>query len=237
MSVLMVDVGGSNVKMMAAHDGEMRKIPSGPTLSGEEMIRGVLEATKDWEYEKVSVGFPSLIREGRPIREPLNLGGGWLDIDYNTAFGRPVRFINDAAMQALGNYDKGRLLFLGLGTSIGTSVIVDDNLIPIEIGMIKLTRKARFMDRLSKVALKEGGKTKWLVAVHEAVKMMQDVFHPDETVLGGGNSKLIDPLPENCRRVNNRSAYVGARRLWENSDLYASACATSWRIHRNEAHS
>ncbi len=234
--VLMVDVGGSNVKMMAAHDGEMRKIPSGPELTGPEMVRGVLEATKDWEYDKISIGFPSLIREGRPIREPLNLGDGWLDLDYNQAFGRPVRFINDAAMQALGNYEKGRLLFLGLGTSVGTSVIVDDNLIPIEIGMIKLSKKDRFLDRLSKAALKEGGQAKWLAAVHEAVKMMQDVFHPDETVLGGGNAKLIKPLPENCRGVNNRSAYVGARRLWENADLYASACATSWRIHRNEAH-
>jgi len=236
MSVLMIDVGGSNIKVMAAHDGEMRKFPSHREMTAQEMVDGVKELTKDWEYEKVSIGFPGLLQSGKPVREPLNLGGNWVDFDFGAAFGRPLRMINDAAMQALGNYKKGRLLFFGLGTSVGTTIIVDDVVMPVEIGLIKLTRNSRFMDRLSKAALKEEGREKWLEAVLEAVALLQDVFYPDDTVLGGGNAKLVEPLPPNCRQTDNRSAYIGAVRLWEGADLFASSCPTTWRIHRNEAH-
>ena len=236
MNVLMVDVGGTNVKVMACYQGEMRKMPSGEKLTASEMVRGVLELASGLELDRISLGFPGLVEHGKPVLEPHNLGDGWVDFDYAKAFGKPVRIINDAAMQALGNYNSGRFLFLGLGTSIGTAVIVDDIVVPIEVGLIKLTRKDRFMDRLSKVALKRDGRERWTEAVVEAVELMQNVFKPDETVLGGGNARLVDPLPANCRCVDNRSAYVGAQRLWEGSDLFASACATSWRIHRNEAH-
>ncbi len=237
MSVLMIDVGGSNVKVMAAHDGEMRKLESHRKLSAEQMVAGVLALTADWEYDKISIGFPGLVRDGKPAREPLNLGDGWVDFDYSKAFGdKPVRFINDAAMQALGNYRSGRLLFLGLGTSTGTTIIVDDAVIPIEIGLLKLTKKSRFMDLLSKEALKADGPEAWLKSAHEAVALLQNVFNPDVTVLGGGNAKRLDPPPENCIVVDNRCAYIGARRLWEDADLYASAGPTSWRIHHNEAH-
>jgi polyphosphate glucokinase len=236
MSVLMIDVGGTYVKIMASHQGEMRKMPSGQKLSASEMVRGVLELASDLEFERVSLGFPGLVEHGRPVQEPYNLGDGWVDCDYSKAFGKPVRVINDAAMQALGNYTSGRLLFLGLGTSIGTAVIVDDVVVPIEVGLLKLTRKNRLVDRLSKNALKRHGPERWTEAVVEAIELLQNVFKPDETVLGGGNSRLVDPLPANCRSVDNKSAYVGAQRLWEGSDLFASACATSWRIHRNEAH-
>jgi predicted NBD/HSP70 family sugar kinase len=200
------------------------------------MVRGVLELASDLEFHRVSLGFPGLVEHGKPVLEPPNLGDGWVDFDFAKAFGEPVRIINDAAMQALGNYSTGRLLFLGLGTSIGTAVIVDDIVVPIEVGLTKLTRKERLMDRLSKVALKRDGQEHWTEAVVEAVELLQNVFKPDETVLGGGNARLVDPLPANCRCVDNRSAYVGAQRLWEGSDLFARACATSWRIHRNEAH-
>lgn len=236
MSVLMIDVGGSYVKIMASHQGEMRKMPSGQKLSASEMVRGVLELASDLEFERISLGFPGLVEHGSPVQEPHNLGDGWVDCDYSKAFGKPVRVINDAAMQALGNYTSGRLLFLGLGTSIGTAVIVDDIVVPIEVGLLKLTRKNRLVDRLSKSALKRHGPERWTEAVVEAIGLLQNVFKPDETVLGGGNSRLVDPLPPNCRSVDNKSAYVGAQRLWEGSDLFASAGATSWRIHRNEAH-
>jgi polyphosphate glucokinase len=236
MSVLMIDVGGTTVKIMASYEGEMRKMPSGPELSASEMVRGVLELADGLEFDRVSLGFPGLVHNGQPIREPHNLGDGWVGFDYTKAFGRPARCINDAAMQALGNYTRGRLLFLGFGTSIGAAVIVDDILVPIEVGLIKLTRKTRLTDRVSKAALKRHGREIWSEAVVEAVELLQNVIKPDETVLGGGNSGLIDPLPANCRRVANRSAYVGAQRLWEGSDLFASACPTSWRIHRDEAH-
>lgn len=237
MSVLMIDVGGSNVKLMAAHDGEVRKLESSRTMTAQQMVEGALPLVQDWEFEKISIGFPGLVRDGHPLREPLNLGDGWVDFDYSAAFGgKPVRFINDAAMQALGNYRSGRLLFLGLGTSTGTTIIVDDAVIPIEIGMLKLTRKSRFMDCLSKEALKSDGLETWAKSAREAVMMLQNVFNPDVTVLGGGNAKKLTPPPEHCILVDNRSAYVGARRLWEDADLFASACVTSWRIHHNEAH-
>jgi polyphosphate glucokinase len=236
MNVLMVDVGGTNVKVMACYEGEMRRMPSGEKLTASEMVRGVLELASDLEFDRVSLGFPGLVEHGKPVLEPPNLGDGWVGFDFAKAFGKPVRIINDAAMQALGNYSTGRLLFLGLGTSIGTAVIVDDIVVPIEVGLTKLTRKERLMDRLSKVALKRDGQEHWTEAVVEAVELLQNVFKPDETVLGGGNARLVDPLPANCRCVDNRSAYVGAQRLWEGSDLFARACPTSWRIHRNEAH-
>lgn len=235
MKVLMIDVGGSNVKFMNARDGEMRKLKSGSELTAQAMVDGVLEATSDWEFDKISIGYPGLVRKGHPVRDPLNLGEGWINFDYGKAFGRPVRFINDAAMQALGNYVHGRLLFLGFGTSIGTCMIVDNTILPIEIGLIKFSKSDRFMDRLSKEALKEKGVKSWIDAVHEAVEVLQDVFHPDETVLGGGNAKLIDPLPNNCRPVHNASAYVGAERLWEEADLFAAADDSTWKITRRES--
>jgi len=232
MKMLMVDVGGTNVKLMASREGEMRKVPSGPKLSGPEMVEAVLKETADWEYDRISIGFPSLIRDGRPIREPLNLGGGWLDLDYGKALGKPVRFINDASMQALGSYRTGRLLFFGLGTSTGASVIVDDTVLPIEIGLIRLSRKEKFMDRLCKDALKTDGLERWTEAVHEAVELLMDVFAPDEMVLGGGNAKHVNPLPARCRLVDNRSAYIGAERLWEEADLFAQPRASTWQIIR-----
>ncbi|HEY5704138.1 MAG TPA: hypothetical protein VIS96_01025 [Terrimicrobiaceae bacterium] len=236
MNVLMVDVGGTNVKVMARHDGEMRKISSDKNLTASEMVRGVLELASGFEFDRVSLGYPGLVGKGEPILEPTNLGEGWVGFDYSAAFGKPVRCINDAALQALGNYESGSLLYLGLGTSIGATIIVDDIVVPIEVGLIKLTRKQRLMDRLSKVALKRDGRQQWRAAVIEAVELLQNVFRPSQTVLGGGNAQFVEPLPENCHGVDNRSAYVGARRLWEGSDLFASACASSWRIHRNEAH-
>jgi polyphosphate glucokinase len=208
---------------------EMRRMPSGQTLTASEMVRGVLGLTADLEFDRVSLGFPGLIEHGKPILEPGNLGNGWVNFDYSQAFGKPVRCINDAAMQALGNYNSGRLLFLGLGTGIGATVIVDDIVVPIEVGLVKLNRKECLMDRLSKAALKRDGREHWSEAVLDVVELLQNVFKPDQTILGGGNAKFVDPLPSNCRCVDNRSAYLGAQRLWEGSDFFASACATSWR--------
>ena len=236
MNVLMVDVGGTNVKVMASYDDELRRIPSGDRLTAKEMVRGVTELAAGLDFDRISLGFPGLLENGWPAREPHNLGDGWVGFDYSKAFGKPVRCINDAAMQALGNYVRGRLLFLGFGTSIGATVIVDDIVVPIEVGLIKLSRRTRLIDRVSKAALKTYGQELWTQAVVEAVEILQDVIRPDETVLGGGNASLIDPLPANTRCVDTRAAYVGAQRLWEGSDLFASACQTSWRIHRDEAH-
>src|ERR1700722_8536149 len=165
MKILMIDVGGTNVKLMASgHEGR-RKVRSGPKLTAAQMAKEALRATEDWEFEAISLGFPGLVGDGRPAREPENLGGGWVNFDYKKAFGKPVRFINDAAMQALASYETGRMLFLGFGTSTGATVIVDDVILPFEIGTLRLTRSARFMDRLSKEAYKRDGVKKWLRSV------------------------------------------------------------------------
>ena len=234
MNVLMIDVGGSHVKLMNAREGEMRKFKSGPDLTASQMAEAVIATTSDWTFDVVSIGYPSLMRKGRPARDPVNLGGGWLNYDFEKSLGKPVRMINDAAMQALANYVHGRLLFLGFGTSIGTCIIADDVVIPIEIGKIKFSKTERFMDRLSKESMKKDGIKVWLEAVHEAVALLRDVFHPDEIVLGGGNAKLIEPMPENCRLANNTSAYVGAERLWDDADLCAVAEESTWKIVRRE---
>ncbi|MDB6138140.1 MAG: hypothetical protein JWO94_1212 [Verrucomicrobiaceae bacterium] len=230
MNILMIDVGGTNVKLMASgHEGR-RKVPSGPKLTAETMVREVIKATEDWQYESITLGYPGLVADGKPAREPLNLGGGWLKFDYEKAFGKPVRFINDAAMQALGSYDSGRMLFLGLGTSTGATIIVDDVIIPLEVGMLCLPSGARFLERLTDARRQKNGKKKWLKAVYAAVEMLQDVFQPDDTVLGGGNAKDIDPMPPGCRHRDNQQAFFGATRLWPGADMLVEPYGTSWRI-------
>jgi len=232
MKILMIDVGGTNVKLMASgHEGR-RKVPSGSKLTASQMVKEVIKATEDWEYEAISMGYPSLVKDGRPAREPLNLGGGWLNFDYEKAFKRPVRFINDAAMQALASYQKGRMLFLGFGTSTGAAMIVDDVIITLEIGMLRLTRRTHFMDALSNEARQKNGRKRWLKAAYEAIEMMQDVFRPEDTVIGGGNGKEIDPLPKGCRLRDNQAAFTGATRLWPGADMIAEPYGSSWRIRK-----
>jgi len=228
----MIDVGGTNVKLMASgHEGR-RKVPSGPKLTPSRMVREVLKATEDWEYEVISFGYPAPVVDGRPGREPLNLGPGWLKFDFEKAFKRPVRFINDAAMHALASYRQGRMLFLGFGTSIGAAIIVDDVVIPLEIGILRLTRRVRFMDALSDEARQSHGKRRWRKAAGDAIVIMQDVFRPEDTVIGGGNGKDIEPLPKGCRLRDNQAAFAGATRLWPGADMIAEPYGSSWRIRK-----
>jgi len=232
MKVLMIDVGGTNVKLMASgHEGR-RKVPSGPKLTPSRMVREVLKATEDWEYEAISLGYPSPVVDGKPAREPLNLGGGWLKFDFEKAFKRPVRFINDAAMQALASYQKGRMLFLGFGTGIGATVIVDDVIIPLELGNLRLGRTACFKDMLGNEARQRLGRRRWRKAALDAIEILQDVFRPDDIVIGGGNGKDIDPLPEKCRLRDNQAAFIGATRLWPGADMIAEPYGSSWRIRK-----
>lgn len=232
MKVLMIDVGGTNVKLMATGQEGRLKVPSGPEMTGAEMVRQVQEATADWQYDAVTLGYPSLVADGRPAREPLNLGGGWMKFDFEKAFGKPVRFINDAAMQALGSYEGGRMLFLGLGTSTGAALIVDDIIIPLEVGMMCLPSGARFMDRLGDARRQKVGRKKWMKSVHAAVEILRDVFQPDDTVLGGGNASDVEPMPEGCRRRDNQHAFLGACRLWPGFDMLAEPLNTTWLIKR-----
>lgn len=229
----MLDIGGTNVKLMASGQVGRRKIPSGRGLTPAQMVRRVLAATSDWEFDVVSLGYPGVVSGGKIAVEPVNLAGGWVKFDFEKAFGRPVRFINDASMQALANYEKGRMLFMGFGTGTGASIVVDDVLIPLEIGALRLRRRGNFGDLLSEASRLKIGNKAWLAALREAVEIMQCVFRPDDTVLGGGNSKLINPLPKGCRSKDNQGAFVGALRLWPDADMLAEPYGTSYRIKKS----
>lgn len=234
MKVLMIDVGGTNVKLMASGHEGFRKVPSGKKLTAARMVKEVLKALEDWEYEAVTIGFPGLVADGKPVREPLNLGGGWLKYDFKKAFKAPVRFINDAAMQALANYHEGRMLFFGLGTSTGCAVVVDDVVIPLEVGTLRLPSGKAFMERLTDDDRQRMGRKKWLRSVYPAIEMLRQVFNPDDVVLGGGNAKDVDPLPSGCRIRDNQAAFLGATRLWPGADMLAEPHGTSWRITRRK---
>jgi predicted NBD/HSP70 family sugar kinase len=231
--VLMIDVGGTSVKLMASGHEGFRKFTSGRTLTGAKMVKGVLETTEDWKYDVVTLGFPGIVRDGKVARNPLNLGGGWLDFDFEKAFKKPVRIINDAAMQALASYESGRMLFLGLGTSVGATLIVDDMVVPLEIGLIPLSKSEAFMDRLSKEALNADGKRRWQRSVERAVALLQDIFFPDVFLIGGGNAKHVNPLPDKCERGENQDSFKGAIRMWPGADMLAETLTTTWRLTRN----
>lgn len=234
MNILMIDVGGTNIKLMASGHEGWRKVPSGPKLTAAHMVREVLKATEDWTYEAITLGYPGLVEDGEPAREPLNLGGGWMKYDYEKAFEKPVRFINDAAMQALANYETGRMLFFGLGTSTGATIIVDDVVIPMEVGMLYLSKGARFLERLDDEMRDKYGQKKWLKSVNEAVEILRDVYKPHDIVLGGGNAKHVDPLPAGCRFRDNQRAFIGATRMWPGADMLVEPYGTSWRIKRKK---
>jgi predicted NBD/HSP70 family sugar kinase len=234
MKVLMIDVGGTNVKLMASGHEGFRKFSSGRGLTAAKMVKGVLAATEDWEYEAITLGFPGLVREGRIARNPLNLSGGWMEYDFEKALKRPVRIINDAAMQALARYESGRMLFVGLGTSVGAALIADDTIVPLEIGVMRLSKSEGFMDRLSKKALNSLGKARWQKSVTRALATLRDVFWPDHIALGGGNARHLDPVPEGCERGDNQDAFRGALRLWPGADMLAEPLATTWRISRKK---
>lgn len=232
MKVLMIDVGGTSVKFMTEGQPEFRKLRSGPRLSAAKMVKGVLSMTQDWDYDAITLGFPGLVRNGKISREPLNLGSGWVGFNFQKAFRKPVRIINDAAMQALANYKSGRMLFMGLGTSVGATLIVDDVVIPLEIGILRLTKAAGFMDKLGKDALNRDGKTRWKRSVMKAVELLQDAFWPDHFVIGGGNAKHLDPVPKGCECGSNHDAYHGAVRMWPGADMLATPVHTTWRLTR-----
>jgi predicted NBD/HSP70 family sugar kinase len=232
MKVLMIDIGGSNVKVMVDGNEEMRKFPSGRELTAKQMVAGVKDLTKDWTFDAISLGFPGLVENGKLVREPLNLSGGWLNFDFEGAFNCPIRIINDAAMQALANYKGRRMLFVGFGTSVGAALVADDVVVPVELGLIPFSKRHTFMSRLTKEARRVNGHERWQKSVHEAVRLLQDIFWPSDTVIGGGNAKNLEPLPEKCRRSSNREAIAGAVRLWSEADLHAKPYGTTWRIER-----
>ncbi len=214
MNVLVIDIGGTSVNLLATGHETPRKFPSGPELTPERMVAGVQAAAPDWDYEVVTVGYPGPILCGQPMTEPVNLGPGWMGFDFAAAFGRPVKVINDAAMQALGSYQGGKMLFLGLGTGVGAAVVMDGVLEPLEVG--RFHYKKRTLEHYIGVrGLKRQGRRKWQWQVAEVVARFIRVLKPDDVVLGGGNAKKLDPLPPGTRLGSNALAFVGGFRLWE----------------------
>jgi polyphosphate glucokinase len=220
--VLAVDVGGSHVKVLASGQSEERRFASGPKLTPQAMTTGVLELAKGWKWKLVSVGVPAPVHGGRVVSEPVHLGKGWVGFDFDAAFGKPTRVLNDAAMQALGSYAGGKMLFLGFGTGLGSALVVEGLVEPMEIGHLGF-RKKTFEDYVGERALQKAGKKRWQKAVREAIAQLSAALEPDYIVLGGGNAALIDPLPPNCRLGDNRNAFAGGFRLWQDNGIDAGS--------------
>lgn len=213
--VLVIDVGGTHIKMRATGQKEVRKIPSGPTMTAGKMVRVVKECVKDWKFDCVSLGYPSPIINGHPLREPHNLGCGWMKFDFSKAFGCPVKIINDAAMQALGSYKGRRMLFLGLGTGLGSAMIVNGVLEPMELAHLAYKNGKTYEDYLGLRGLERLGKKKWRQHVAKVTKKLMFALEADYVVLGGGNCKKLKKVPAGARLGSNENAFLGGFRMWE----------------------
>jgi polyphosphate glucokinase len=211
--VLVVDVGGSSVKILATGQDDHRSFPSGPTLTPKRMVSEVKKLAADWTYEMVSVGYPGAVLCGRPVMEPYNLGRGWVGFDFAAAFARPVKVVNDAAMQALGSYRGGKMLFLGLGTGLGTTMIVEGIVEPMELGHLPY-KKGTYEDYVGRAGLERYGKKKWRRHVADVVSRLIAALEPDDTVIGGGNVRKLAALPPRSRAGDNANAFRGGFRLW-----------------------
>ncbi|MHB1864509.1 MAG: ROK family protein [Gemmatimonadaceae bacterium] len=213
--VLVLDVGGTHVKMLVQGKRVHRKFDSGPTMTARRMVREVKAAVRDWEFDRISMGYPGPVVHGRPLHEPFNLGGGWVKFDFAKAFGCPVRIINDAAMQALGSYRGGRMLFLGLGTGLGSAMIVDGVLEPMELAHLPYKHGKSYEDYLGVRGLERLGKRKWRKHVFDVVARLRAALEADDVVLGGGNVAQLTALPPGARRGSNDNAFKGGFRMWD----------------------
>lgn len=223
MNVLVVDVGGTHVKILATGQNERREFTSGPTLTAEQMVAGVKHLTGDWKYDVISIGYPGPVLHGRPVAEPHNLAPGWVGYDYQAAFRCPVKLINDAAMQALGSYKGGRLLFLGLGTGLGSAMVVEGIVEPTELAHLPY-KKGTFEDYVGIRGLERVGKKKWRQYVSDVVTRLIAALEPDDVVLGGGNVKKLKELPPGCREGDNANAFLGGFRLWNEASDCKPPC-------------
>ena len=215
MRVLVIDVGGTHVKVLATGRKTHRQVESGPTMTAEQMVAAVTHLVPDWTYEAVSIGYPGPVVHDRPLHEPYNLGGGWVGFDFHVAFGCPVKVVNDAAMQALGSYQGGRLLFLGLGTGLGSAMVVDGILEPMELGHLPYKKGRTYEDYVGLRGLKRLGKKRWRQHVLVVIEKLQAALEPDDVVIGGGNAKRLTELPTGCRLGDNANAFVGGFKLWK----------------------
>src|SRR5215510_11657756 len=228
MKVLVVDVGGTHVKILATAQKQSREFPSGPTLTAKQMVVGVKKLAENWKYNAVTIGYPGPVIRNRPLADPHNLGPGWMGYDLAAAFKRPVKVVNDAAMQALGSYQGGKMLFLGLGTGLGSAMIVDGVVEPMELGHLPYKRH-NFEHYVGVRGYARLGKKQWRKEVADAVSRLVAALEPEEVVLGGGNVKRLKELPPGCRAGDNANAFLGGFRLWEKVDQRRSSISTRTR--------
>src|SRR5271170_7977971 len=217
--VLVIDVGGTNIKLLATGQAQPLKFPSGPTLTPSGMVRVVQKAVDGWQFDCITLGYPGPIINGHPLREPHNLGAGWVGFNFTKAFGCPVKIINDAAMQALGSYKGGRMLFLGLGTGLGSAMIVDGTLQPMELAHLGYKNGKSYEDYLGLRGLERFGKKKWRKHVGKITEKLKAALDADYVVLGGGNNKLLKKLPPGARLGSNENAFLGGFRMWEKNQV------------------
>lgn len=216
--ILVIDIGGTKVKLLASGHTEPRKIASGRKLTPQKMVEAIQELVSDWEFDGISMGYPGLVGPNGPRGEPGNLGPGWIGFDYAAAFGLPIRIINDAAMQALGSYDGGRMLFLGLGTGLGSTLIADNVIVPLELGRLRHNGET-LGETLGRDGLERLGKNEWRNTVAKVASSLMEAFLADYVVIGGGNAKLLKELPSGMRRGHNLTAFRGGLRLWSLEDV------------------
>lgn len=214
MQVLAIDIGGTNVKFLTGNATEPRRFPSGPTLTPQAMVEQILAATADWHFDAVTIGYPGPVVYNKILLEPKNLGRGWIGYDFAAALGKPTKLINDAAMQALGSYEGGRMLFLGLGTGLGTTLIIDKVIAPMELAHLPYRKGRTFEDYVGERGLVKLGKKKWHRAVFDVTMRLKAALVADYVVLGGGNAKKLEELPPGARLGNNANAFTGGFRLW-----------------------
>jgi polyphosphate glucokinase len=217
-TVLAVDVGGSHVKVLVSGETQSRRAVSGPELNAAQMVSAALATAAGWRWDVVALGVPAPVHAGRVVSEPVNLGKGWVGFDFGAAFGVPTKIMNDAAMQALGSYEGGTMLFLGLGTGFGSALVADGHLEPMEIGHLPF-KKRTFEDYLGDAARKRLGGKRWRKLVAEAVEQLSVAFEPDTIVIGGGNATKLDELPPNARLGSNSNAFTGGFRAWDEATL------------------
>lgn len=230
MKVLAIDVGGTNVKMLASGHEARRKFASGPKLTARQMVDEVRKIAADWKYDVVSMGYPGPVLDGRILAEPHNLARGWVGFNFEKAFKCPVKIVNDAAMQALGSYKGGRMLFLGLGTGLGSAMIIHGTLLPMELAHLPY-RKGTYEDYVGLRGMERFGKKKWRNYVDDVVKKLTAALDPDDVVLGGGNVKFLKTMPANCRAGDNANAFIGGFRLWDETAASSSPSAAPARAH------
>ena len=222
MNILVIDVGGTHVKILASGEKEKREIESGPKMTATQMVSSVKRLADDWKYDRVSIGYPGPVANDRPMAEPHNLGNGWKGFDFAAAFELPVKVINDAAMQALGSYEGGKMLFLGLGTGLGATLIIDGVVEPMELAHLPY-KKGTYEDYVGARALEEFGKKAWRKHVEDVVESLVAALAPYDVVLGGGNVKKLKELPPLCRLGDNANAFKGGFRMWEDRDFSKNA--------------